>query len=219
MTSGMKTRVAAAMAALLLMTVSAFADNVNTALQPPPGARVAIVVFEDLECPSCSSAEPMLKNAEQSEHVPLVRHDFPIPQHKWSADAHVFARYFDTISPALGEEYRHWIFTNQRTINKSNFRDKTNQFASEHKTSVPLFVDPSGQLKAKVTADFNLGQQLGVNQTPTIYVVGEGQQPMQVSDAAQIVSTIDAMKKLVPEKAAPKTTAKKSTSHKSSKKK
>lgn len=201
------------------MTVSAFADNVNTALQPPPGARVAIVVFEDLECPSCSSAEPMLKNAEQSEHVPLVRHDFPIPQHKWSADAHVFARYFDTISPALGEEYRHWIFTNQRTINKSNFRDKTNQFASEHKTSVPLFVDPSGQLKAKVTADFNLGQQLGVNQTPTIYVVGEGQQPMQVSDAAQIVSTIDAMKKLVPEKAAPKTTAKKSTSHKSSKKK
>ena len=201
------------------MTVSAFADNNAKALQPPPGARVAIVVFEDLECPSCSSAEPMLKNAEQSEHVPLVRHDFPIPQHKWSADAHVFARYFDTISPALGEEYRHWIFTNQRTINKSNFRDKTNQFASEHKTSVPLFVDPSGQLKAKVTADFNLGQQLGVNQTPTIYVVGEGQQPMQVSDAAQIVSTIDAMKKLVPEKAAPKTTAKKSTSHKSSKKK
>lgn len=210
----------AAVLTLLTLTVATFAaDNNTTALQPPPGARVAIVVFEDLECPSCSSAEPMLKNAEQSEHVPLVRHDFPIPQHKWSADAHVFARYFDTISPALGEEYRHWIFTNQRTINKSNFRDKTNQFASEHKTSVPLFVDPSGQLKAKVTADFNLGQQLGVNQTPTIYVVGEGQQPMQVSDPAQIVSTIDAMKKLVPEKAATKATAKKSTSHKSSKKK
>lgn len=218
MESGMKTRVAAAMAAFLLMTVSAFAADAATALQPPPGVRVAIVVFEDLECPSCSSAEPMLKNAEQSEHVPLVRHDFPIPQHKWSGEAHVYARYFDTVSPALGEEYRHWIFTNQRVINKSNFLDKTNQFAAEHKTSVPLFVDPSGQLKAKVTADFNLGQQIGVTQTPTIYVVGEGQQPMQVSDPSQIVATIDAMKRLVPEKVATKASPKK-TSHKSSKKK
>jgi protein-disulfide isomerase len=201
--SGMKTRVAAVMAAFVLMTTSVLAAD-NTQLKPPAGARVAIVVFEDLECPSCSSAEPMLKNAEQSEKVPLVRHDFPIPQHKWSADAHVIARYFDTVSPALGEEYRHWVFSNQRSINKSNFREKTNQFATEHKTSVPLFVDPSGQLKAKVTADFNLGQQLGVSQTPTIFVVGEGQQPMQVADPSQIVSTVDAMKRLVPEKVAAK---------------
>src|SRR6185369_6313236 len=206
----------AAVAALLLMTISAFADN--AALRPPAGAKVAIVVFEDLECPSCSSAEPMLKDAEKSEQVPLFRHDFPIPQHKWSADAHVYARYFDTGSPALGEEYRHWVFTNQRSINKSNLRDMTNKFATEHKTSLPLFVDPTGQLKAKVTADFNLGQQLGVNQTPTIYVVGDvknSQSSIQVSDVTQLVSTIDQMKQQVaseaPAKPAKSSTAKKST--------
>src|SRR6185369_12041834 len=92
----MRTRIAAA-AALLLMMSSAFGAD-NSALRPPAGAKVAIVVFEDLECPSCSSAEPVIKAAQQSEQVPLVRHDFPIPQHKWSADAHVFARYFDTVS-------------------------------------------------------------------------------------------------------------------------
>ena len=194
----MRTRFAA-IAAVLLMMTSAFAAD-NNALKPPAGSKVAIVVFEDLECPSCGSAEPMLKAAEKSEGVPLVRHDFPIPQHRWSADAHIFARYFDTVSPAVGEEYRHWIFLNQRSINKSNLRDKTNQFAAEHKTALPLFVDPSGQLKAKVTADFNLGQQLGVSQTPTIYVVGDvknSPSSIPVTDVNQLVSTIDQMKQQV----------------------
>jgi len=212
----MRTRIAA-VAALLLMMSSAFGAD-NSALRPPAGAKVAIVVFEDLECPSCSSAEPVIKAAQQSEQVPLVRHDFPIPQHKWSADAHVFARYFDTVSPALGEEYRHWVFSNQRSINKSNLRDMTNKFAAEHKSSLPLFVDPTGQLKAKVTADFNLGQQLGVNQTPTIYVVGDvknSQSSIQVTDVTQLVSTIDQMKQQVAAEAPAKSTkssaAKKST--------
>ena len=205
----------AALAALLLMTISAFADN--SALRPPAGAKVAIVVFEDLECPSCSSAEPMLKDAEKSEQVPLVRHDFPIPQHKWSADAHVYARYFDTVSPALGEEYRHWVFTNQRSINKSNLRDMTNKFAAEHKTALPLFVDPSGQLKAKVTADFNLGQQLGVNQTPTVYVVGDvknGPSSIPVTDMTKLISTIDMMKQQVAAEAPAKSTKTKSSTAK-----
>ena len=194
----MRTRFAA-MAAVLLMMTSAFAAD-NSALKPPAGAKVAIVVFEDLECPSCGSAEPMLKEAEKSQQVPLVRHDFPIPNHRWSADAHVFARYFDTVSPAVGEEYRHWVFMNQRSINKSNLREKTNQFAAEHKTALPLFVDPSGQLKAKVTADFNLGQQIGVSQTPTIYVVGDvknSPSSIPVTDVNQLSSTIEQMKRQV----------------------
>jgi protein-disulfide isomerase len=211
-----------AMAALVLMSISAFGAD-NPALRPPAGSKVAIVVFEDLECPSCSSAEPVIKDAEKTEQVPLVRHDFPIPQHKWSADAHVFARYFDTVSPAVGEEYRHWVFTNQRSINKSNLREMTNRFASEHKTALPLFVDPSGQLKAKVTADFNLGQQLGVSQTPTVYVVGDvknSPSSIPVTDMTQLVSTIDTMKQQVAaETPAKSTKPTKSSTAKSAKKK
>jgi protein-disulfide isomerase len=194
----MRTRIAGTLA-LLLMSMMAFADD-NPALRPPAGSKVAIVVFEDLECPSCATAEPQLKSAETSEHVPLVRHDFPIPQHKWSADAHVFARYFDTISPALGEEYRHWVFSNQRSINKSNLHEMTNKFAQDHKAALPLFLDPSGQLKSKVTADFSLGQQLGVSQTPTIYVVGDvknSPSSIPVTDVTQLVSAIDTMKQQV----------------------
>jgi hypothetical protein len=35
--------------------------NDPSALKPPPGARVAIIEFEDLECPDCANANPLLK--------------------------------------------------------------------------------------------------------------------------------------------------------------
>src|SRR5437660_12691888 len=59
--------------------------NVNKdkamALRPPTGAKVAIVVFEDLECPDCARAAPLLQDVSKSQRVPLVRHDFPLPKH------------------------------------------------------------------------------------------------------------------------------------------
>src|SRR5260370_369187 len=36
------------------------------ALRPPAGARVAIFEFEDLECPDCARANPLLKEASDS---------------------------------------------------------------------------------------------------------------------------------------------------------
>jgi len=185
--------------AVLLMAVTAFGAD-TSALRPPKGARVAIVVFEDLECPDCARVEPILRDAVKETNVPLVRHDFPLPLHFWSFQAHVIARYFDTKSPALGEEYRHWIFTNQSSINKTNLRGMSERFADEHKVQLPAFPDPTGELTAKVTADFKLGQQLGVQHTPTIYVVSDtlrGQPFVEVVDRMQLVQMINTMKQQV----------------------
>ena len=33
----------------------------TTPLHPPAGARVAIIEFEDLECPDCARANPLLR--------------------------------------------------------------------------------------------------------------------------------------------------------------
>jgi hypothetical protein len=71
-----------------------------SALKPPAGARVAIVEFEDLECPDCARANPLLKDAADKYHIPWIRHDFPLPMHSWSFQAAVNARFFDTI-PSL----------------------------------------------------------------------------------------------------------------------
>lgn len=206
------------MVSVLLFTAMAFGAD-TSALRPPAGAKVAIIVFEDLQCPSCGSAEPLFRDAARSEKVPLVRHDFPIPMHNWSGEAHVIARYFDTKSPELGEEYRHWILTNQGSITKPSLRQMSDRFAQEHKTALPLFIDPSGALQTKVTADFNLGQKVGVTQTPTVFVVGDvknGQPVVMLTDLTQLVATVDNMKRQVEAEAPAKPAAKSASTHKKS---
>lgn len=196
----------------VMAVAMAFAAD-TSALRPPKGARVAIVVFEDLQCPDCARAEFILKDAEKETKVPLVRHDFPLPQHNWSFDAHIIARYLDTKSPAIGEDYRHWLFTNQPSINKENLRGMSERFAEEHKVALPASVDPTGKLAAKVKTDFELGQQLGVQHTPTIYVVSDtqlGQPFVEVVDRAQLIQMVNDMKaQVAKEKPAVKPVAKK----------
>ena len=40
-------------------------DGVNPALRPPKGATVALVVFEDLQCPQCKRMAPILEQASK----------------------------------------------------------------------------------------------------------------------------------------------------------
>ena len=59
---------------------------------------MAIVEFEDMECPDCGAANPLLREASEKYHIPWVRHDFPLPFHAWSMQAAINARWFDTRS-------------------------------------------------------------------------------------------------------------------------
>ena len=49
-----------------------------SALKPPAGAHVAIVEWEDMECPDCARANPLLREAADKYNIPWVRHDFPL---------------------------------------------------------------------------------------------------------------------------------------------
>jgi protein-disulfide isomerase len=148
----------------------------TSALHPPPGARVAIVEFMDMECPVCASTNPILEEAAAKYKIPLVRHDFLIPYHAWSPIAAVNARWFDTKSKALGEEYRNQVFTNQPTFynNPTLLRQFTEKFAASHHIDLPFSLDPQGKLAADVKADNDLGVRMGINATPTIFIVTSG---------------------------------------------
>jgi protein-disulfide isomerase len=127
------------------------------ALRPPAGARVAIVEFEDLECPDCSRANVILKQAATTYHIPWIRHDFPLPFHNWSLFAAVNARWFD-------------------------------------------------KLLAEVKADYALGQRIGIEHTPTIWVVTanntKGAPFVEVVDRTKLFQLIDeALAQTTPAKA------------------
>ncbi len=184
---------------VLLVLGSAIAWGGDTSmLRPPAGSKVAIFVFEDLECPDCARAAPLLHDAAKAYNIPLLQHDFPLPQHHWSFDAAVNARYFDTKSKKMGDDYRLYIFQNQPYVTRQNLRGYTEKFADQNKVALPFVVDPTGDLAAKVKADYQLGQRLPVDHTPTIYVVSNsarGTPFVEVVDRTQLYQLIEQMMK------------------------
>jgi protein-disulfide isomerase len=175
-------------------------ETVNPALRPPKGAQVAIVVFEDLQCPQCRRVAPILEQASKTYKIPLVRHDFPLPMHNWSYEAAVMARYFDETSKTLGNEFRDYIFSNQLEINPQNLRGYAEKFAGEHKVGLPYVIDPQGKFTAEVNADRDVGKAIKLDHTPTMYIVSNRhpEKPYVEVDPRridQLYALIDAMMK------------------------
>lgn len=187
-------------------TVARAADG--SSLKLPAGAKVAVVMFEDLQCPDCSRAYPVVWEAANSHHIPVVLHDFPLPQHNWSFKAAVFARFFDTQSQKLGNDYRGYIYLNQNLIaDEGGLQSYTQKFARDNRVTLPFAIDPEGKLVEKVKADYELGQKIGLEHTPTIFVIGQGAVStpfVEVVDRAQLSQIIEDMQK----KAGPATPAK-----------
>ena len=183
---------------LVLACLPVFAQDPPEALRPPKGAQIAIVVFEDLQCPQCGRVAPLLVQASHTYKIPLVQHDFPLPLHNWSFEAAVLARYFDTHSKEIGNAFRDTVFAHQLEINPQNLRAFADKFAAEHKLALPFVVDPDGKLAALVRADKDLGMSLHIEHTPTIWVVSNkhtSKPYVEVTDTSQLYVMIDAMKK------------------------
>jgi len=185
----------------VLFVLSSVLTSVSSAqdpalLRPPKGVAVALIVFEDLQCPKCRIDSPLEEQAAKAHNIPLVRHDFPLPMHNWSFDAAVIARYFDTHSKELGNEFRDYIFQHQPEITRDNLQSFAQKFATEHKVDLPFVIDPQGKLAAEVNADKDLGRKLNVQHTPTIYVVSSknaSRPVVEVTDDRQLFQMIEAM--------------------------
>src|SRR5580658_5097273 len=162
-------------------------------LRAPAGVPVAIYEFEDLECPACAHAFPIVHSAIEKYKIPLVRHDFPLgPMHPWSFDAAVIARYMqDKISPQAADDYRRAVFANQISIaTKEDLNAFTQKYFQQHGRVMPFVIDPNGLFAAEVRADHTLGERIGLTQTPTIFIVTQ-KGYTQVSDVTQLYAMID----------------------------
>jgi protein-disulfide isomerase len=166
----------------------------NSILRPPPGVSLALIVFEDLQCPDCARAAPMEAQAAEKYKIPVVRYNYPLPQHNWSIDASTFAEYFETKSPKLGVEFREFIFRNQDKVTRQNLRSFAEDFASKHSTILPFVVDPQGKLAETINHDRDLGQRVGLDHTPTIFIVSNtrsGPAYVEVTDRSQMFQMIE----------------------------
>ena len=116
--------------------------------------------------------------------------------HNWSYQAAIIAHYFDSQSKEVGAEFRAFIFQHQPEITPDTLQNFAQRFATEHKTQLPFVIDPQGKFAAEVNADKELGRKVGIQHTPTIYVVSSRNPSrpfVEVTDSSQLFQTIEAM--------------------------
>lgn len=157
-------------------------DKLKTAGRPgfgTVGASVVIAEFSDFQCPYCREEaktirENLLKSYPKDARVYFF--DYPLEQiHPWAKPAAMAGRCVFKQSATAFWDYHDYMFEHQADINAENLQSKVLEFAKGVKDL------DGGQLQAcmvsketeqEVNASVAIGQSLGVNQTPTVFVNG-----------------------------------------------
>ena len=171
----------------------AFKDT--SMLKPPAGAKIAIIEWQDLTCPNCAHAFPIVHAAAAHYKIPLIEHDFLLGgEHAVFGDkeAAIWARYLqDKVSPQISDQYRGAVFAAQSGItSKDDMEAFTRRFFQTHGLKMPFVPDPTGELTKEVLADKALGDKLGIQFTACIIVCTQ-REWVHVTDVSQLYQTID----------------------------
>lgn len=143
-------------------------------------APIMMEVFSDFECPACrnfyeTSLKQVINNYVDTGKVYLVYRYFPLPQHPYGmqaarfGDAAAQVGEFETIERALFDTQDEWAAngkidqTLEKVVSPSVLR-KIREYESRH----------MNEINAAIERDKNLGNQRGVNQTPTVFVTAHG---------------------------------------------
>jgi protein-disulfide isomerase len=154
------------------------------ALQPkvdlgiPSDGAVVVVKFSDFMCPACRQAyewyKPIVAKYEPAGKVRFVVKHYPLeaecnkhaPSNHYAsceaAAAVVMARATGKTAALEG-----WLFSNQQSLTP-----QTVKAAARDIGGIADFDAQYARALEEVTADANLGGQLGVNRTPTFYIAG-----------------------------------------------
>ena len=178
-----------------------------SSFKPPAGARVAIIEYQDLQCPACAHAFPIVHQAAEHYKIALVEKDFPLPQHVvlGSTDGAIWARYLqEKVSMKVADDYRGAFFAAQTGIqNRDDALNFTRRFFQSHQLQMPFVPDPTGQYAKDIAVDKALGERIGVQHTPTMIVCSQHEW-VNVTDVSLLYQTIEE----VAAKAGPSTAAK-----------
>jgi protein-disulfide isomerase len=177
---------------------AATAVNVHDPAGAKPGAKpphmrgstkatVTIEEFADFQCPPCGGLSRLVKELEQknTERLRVVFRHYPLKNHANAVPAALAAE-------AAGLQGKFWemhdlLFKNQAAWSKS---DNAAGLFAEYAASMNLDAKRFGddmrdeKLKARVTADQERANSMGVSRTPSVFINGQSIPPEQFSLAA-----------------------------------
>lgn len=142
----------------------------------PRQAKVKVVEFADLQCPSCKVAQPTLQRlAAEKPDVQIIFQNFPIAAiHKWARRGAEYVDCLGRVSPELGTRFIETVFEHQEEINETNADEKlkifANQLGADPQKTATCIADP--KTAERIDASYKLGEELGVSGTPTVFING-----------------------------------------------
>lgn len=156
-------------------------------VQGNPKAKVVIVNFDDLECPFCAKLYSELFPATLDHYkglIKIVYRDMPIPElHPWAMHAAVDANCLAAQSGTAYWNYVGYLHTHGEQITGPDGNVKKSQalldtLALEESNKDKLDTTKVSACLAKqdetpIRKEMKLAAQLGVDQTPTMYINGE----------------------------------------------
>jgi protein-disulfide isomerase len=140
-------------------------------------APIQIVEFSDLQCPHCKAAQPIVEKLQTD--FPQVRftfQQFPLPAslHPWALKAAQYADCAAQMNKDAFWKYVDAIFDAQGGIALATADDKLKELAtaSGYDAQEIARCAASPATDARVQKSVALGESLGVNQTPTVFING-----------------------------------------------
>ena len=158
----------------------------NSPARGPDNAPVTFMVFSDFQCPYCARLIPFLEEvlARNPETVRVVFKQFPLRMHNMAQPAAL-------ASLAAREQGKFWpmhdkLFANFSQLNEEKFKE----LALELGLDMNRFnADRASQkLRDEVQRDMALGQQVGVQGTPSVFLNGK---LLRDRNAQAVQATID----------------------------
>ena len=173
-----------------------------TGANPPnmlgsPTAAVTVEEFADYQCPTCGTEHPKLKEitGAYGNKIKFIYRSFPLTQiHKNAYDSAVAAE-------AAGMQGKFWAMQDQLFDNRTEWENSNDArkifegYAQKLGLDVAKFQNDMLGLPAKsrVDEDMKRGRSIGINGTPTIYIVGKNTvtkltpEQMEVAAMRQII--------------------------------
>jgi len=152
----------------------------------PANAPVLIVGFDDLECPYCAKMHQELFPAlteRYKNQVHIVYRDFPLDQHPWAMRAAIDTNCVGAQSPA-----GYWNLVDYIHAHASEMGGEDKSLAKANDTLDSLTREEGKRQKlnaetlnacivkqdnAAIKASMKLGESLGVDSTPALFINGE----------------------------------------------
>jgi protein-disulfide isomerase len=171
-----------------------------------PNAVAIIDVFEDFQCPACqrfteNTEALIIQNLVATGQARYVFHNYPFLDGNGAGNGGESDQAANA-SMCANEQDKFWemhsiLYANWNGENQGAFSDRRIQAMAE---SIGLDMDAfnscfdANQYEAEIQADFELGQQMGVSGTPTVFVNGQRVgQPRQVPSYQEIADAVNAL--------------------------